>query len=200
MCERMHQDGRVDLQQAKRSWQQAEEADLNRREHKLSAKLKKDAAKAVEPKLKHLMEMNTEELARLQRQSAREIDSYRVELFGKLNKEFKTQADKIRETERQRTESIEKDWMVKLEEVRARHCAEMDKAAKDHEVHMQMQRQQHDTVKQRIIHEHKAAMEDNQRLNHCQMEEATLKHDREMKSLHTQHKDRVRNRREEVQM
>ena len=88
-CEQLKTEGEVDIQQCQQSWRQAEESNLRKHEQKISSKLKRDAAKAVEPQLRHLMETNKEELDRLQREATREIDCYRLGLFRKINKEFK---------------------------------------------------------------------------------------------------------------
>jgi hypothetical protein len=193
--ERLQSEGASDLKQANKMWDQAEENDLKRREQKLSAKLKKDAAKKIEPRLRALMETNAEELARHQRQAAREIDSYRLELFSKMNRQFKVECDNIRMHERQRAEKLESEWTAKLEEVRSRHCSEMDKVTKDHERRMQLQKKQHDIDMQRITDEHEVAIEDAQRAFSSRMEQITMQYERDLISMENKHTDEVNNRR-----
>lgn len=151
-----------------------------------------------QPKLKQLMEMNAEELARLQRQAAREIECYKLELFSKMNKEFKNQANAIRETERQRAEQVQRDWLSKVEEVRRHHCAEMEKTTKEHKQWMRMQKQQHEIDKERIIHKHETDMKDAEAAHKTRMEQVTMQHERDLASLEIEHNDQVRNRKEEI--
>ena len=80
MCGRLRRDGERDLEESKINWQNAERAELKKKDLKLSPKLKKDAANAVEPKLRQLMEENKEEVERLEREAARELDLYKLEV------------------------------------------------------------------------------------------------------------------------
>lgn len=194
--ERIQNEGALELKQAKRTWEQAEENDLKQREQKLSPKLKKDAAKKIEPKLRELIRTNAEDLARLQRNATREIESYRLEMFRKMNRQFKVECDNIRIQERQKREKLESEWMVKLEEVRNRHCSEMDKIAKEHERRMQIQKEQHDIDKQRISDEHDVAIEDAQKALSSEMEQTTLQYERDLLSIENKHSDEVNSRRE----
>ena len=49
-CERVKREGPQGLEEAKKSWQQGEKEELKKRDQNMSPKLKRDAAKAVEPK------------------------------------------------------------------------------------------------------------------------------------------------------
>lgn len=199
-CHQLKINGTAELQEFKKSWRQTEENDLKRRVEKLSPKLKRDAAKSVEPKLRELMELNAEELSRLQRQSNRDIDCYRLELFSKMNRDFKQESEKIRKEERQRQEQLESEWMQKLEEVRTRNCAEIDKTIKEHEQRMQMQNQHFSIDKQRLTHDHQAHLEDARQALNFEMEQVTIDHEREMTSIQSKHQDNISRRRDEMKM
>ena len=199
-CERMYREGANELQHCKKSWQQAEENDLKNREKKLAPKLRKDAAKKVEPRLRQLMEENTEELARLQRQSARELDSYKMELHRKMNKEFRAEADRIRETEREQVLKLEGEWMIKVEQVRVQNCDALNKTTKEHEQRMQLIKQQHNIQIQRLTHDREVAMEDAKRDLDSRLEDETRAHERIMAKMDADHKDKLSSKRIECKL
>ena len=80
-CEKLIQEGSQQLEEAKKSWQQAEKDSLKKKDQQMSDKLRKDAAKNVEPKLRQLIERNKEDIERLEREAARELDCHKLELF-----------------------------------------------------------------------------------------------------------------------
>ena len=191
ICERMESEGIAEMQVMKKSWLHAEETGIKSKERKLASKLKRNAANAIEPKLRQLVEMNTEELSRLQKQATRELDSYKLTLFSKMNREYKIEADRIRDIERQRSEQLEGDWMEKLNALRAKHSDEMRKKAKEHEQRMQIIKQHFEIDKQHLIHEYKVAQEDSQNYLQHQMEQASRKHERDLAAMEKDHHDNI---------
>lgn len=196
-CERLKKEGLADMQVSKKSWAHAEENDMEKKERKLASKLKRDAANAVEPKLRQLIETNAEELDRLQRQAARELDSYKLELFSKMNREFKTESDNIRKMERQRNEQLEGDLMRKLNALQTSHLNDIEKKAKEHEHRMQIIKQQFDTDKQRLIREHEVAQEDAKNTLESQMNQVSRAHQLELATMEKEHKDKIRTRQQQ---
>lgn len=189
MCERLQIEGLKDIENAQRSWQQAELQDLKRREQQLSPKLKRDAAKAVEPKLRKMMDIHEEEVGRLQRESTRELDSFKLELFRKCNSEFKKEANRLRDNERRRTEKLESEWAVKSEDMRREHEFELRKVRSEHQRITQMTMQQFNVDKQACIDQHHSDLEAAKKTNEMEMEQLTLTHEREMKLLEDTYRD-----------
>ncbi|KAL3782973.1 hypothetical protein HJC23_003129 [Cyclotella cryptica] len=200
VCDQLKAEGELDIQQCQHSWQQGEEIDFRKREQKLSSKLKRDAARAVEPKLRQLMENNKEELDRLQREATREIDCYRLELLRKINEEFKMEADKIREAERRRMEKLESEWMLKVQEMRRNHGTEMDKERREHEQRAKLNKQQYNADRQRCIDRHEVDRENLRRAREIEVEQLNLNHEREMSSMESEYKEEIKNRQNECQI
>ena len=96
MCERLKGEGVRELENAKKSWQQAEKDELKKRDQKISLKLKQDAAKKIEPKLRELIENHKEEAERLQREANRELDYYRLKLYKCSNEEYRKETTSCR--------------------------------------------------------------------------------------------------------
>ena len=146
------------------------------------------------------MEENTEELARLQRQSARELDSYKMELYSQMNKNFRVEADRIREVERQRTEKQQGEWMSKVEQVRVQNCDALSKTTKEHEQRMQLMKQQHTIQIQRLTHDQEVAMEVAKRDLDSKLEDSTRTHERTMAKMDADHKDKLSSKRTECRL
>ena len=80
-CKKMQEDGAKELENARSSWQYAEKNEFRKREQKLIPKIKREAAKMIEEKLRKLKEKHNDEKLRLERESARELQSYKLELY-----------------------------------------------------------------------------------------------------------------------
>lgn len=107
MCESLRRDGSQALLDANKSWAQAEKEEIKRREQRLSPKLKAQAAKAIEPKLRQFMERSKDDLDRLEREASRELDCYKLELHRMSNDAFRRETMKIRDEDRQRTSHLQ---------------------------------------------------------------------------------------------
>jgi len=154
MCESLRRDGSQALQDAKKSWAQAEKEEIKRREQRLSPKLKAQAAKAIEPKLRQLMERNKEMDLRLEREASRELDCYKLELYRMSNDAFRRQTVKIRDEERDRASHLQQQWFQNLEQSRVKHENEMRKTTNLYAKRAEMMQQQFNVDKQESIDVH----------------------------------------------
>ena len=183
MSEKLKTNGAHELEEAKKGWAHSEQAELKKRDIKLSPKLKKDSAKAVEPKLRQLTERNKEEIERLEREAARELDCHKLELYAKANREFKKEVSLIRSEERKRVEKSEADWMARLETERIEHEADTKKAHHDHQQRYAMLRQQFNADKQKCINEHDVILEDAKKAETIELDQMQASHKREMAAI-----------------
>jgi len=151
MCESLRRDGSQALQDAKKNWAQTEKEEIKRREQRLSPKLKAQAAKAIEPKLRQLMERNKEMDLRLEREASRELDCYKLELHRMSNDAFRRETMKIRDEEKQRTSHLQQQWFQNLEQSRAKHENEMRKTTNLYAKRVEMMKQQFNVDKQECI-------------------------------------------------
>lgn len=172
MCESLRRDGSQALQDANKSWAQSEKEEIKRREQRLSPKLKAQAAKAIEPKLRQLMERNKEMDLRLEREASRELDCYKLELYRMSNDAFRRETRKIRDEERDRASYERQQWFQNLEQSRAKHENEMRKTTHSNAKRVEMMEQQFNVDKQECIDEH---------------EEQVRRVEAEMKKLEEQH-------------
>ena len=187
MCERLKRDGAQDLEQAKTSWAQAEKNELNARDRRISGKLKKDAAKKVEPKLKQLMEGHKEELERLEREAARELDVYKLELYKLSNEEYRRETLRIRADERQRAEKLQSEWLEKLESSRLESEVELKRTRSEHEQRAKLMQQQFDADAQRIRDAQEGVLGDAEEDEQRAMQQARVCHERELEALGEEH-------------
>ena len=191
ICERLKREGAQALEDAKKSWQQSEKEELKKRDQKMSPKLKRDAAKAVEPKLRQLMERNKEDIERLEREAARELDCYKLELYKRSNEEYRRETNKIRAEERDRISYIQQEWLAKLENSRRQHEDEMNKIRKEFEERSVLIQQQFHGDKQKCMNEHEAELEDAQHAEVLEMEQITIAHERQMSDMEDEHADKL---------
>lgn len=154
MCESLRRDGSQALLDANKSWAQAEKEEIKRREQRLSPKLKAQAAKAIEPKLRQLMERNKDDLDRLEREASRELDCYKLELYRMSNDAFRRETRNIRDEERDRASYERQQWFQNLEQSRAKHENEMRKTTHLYAKRGEMMGQQFNADKQECIDEH----------------------------------------------
>ena len=178
ICQRLRRDG----SQALLDSSQTEKEEIKRREQRLLPKLKAQAAKAIEPKLRQLMERNKEDLDRLEREASRELDCYKLELYRMSNDAFRRQTIKIRDEEKQRTSHLQQQWFQNLEQSRAKHENEMRKTTSLYAKRGEMMGQQFNADKQECIDEH---------------EEQVRTVEVEMKNLEEQHLQDMRDIEEE---
>ena len=177
ICERLKREGAQALEDAKKSWQQSEKEELKKRDQKMSPKLKRDAAKAVEPKLRQLMERNKEDIERLEREAARELDCYKLELYKRSNEEYRRETNKIRAEERDRISYIQHEWLGKLENSRRQHEDEVNKIRKEFEERSVLIQQQF----------HKDA----QHAEALEMEQIANTHERQMSEMEDEYADKM---------
>ncbi|KAL7550907.1 hypothetical protein ACHAWF_014117 [Thalassiosira exigua] len=197
MCEKLKRDGSRELEEAKKSWQQAEKEELKKRDQKLSPKLKRDAAKAVEPKLRQLMERNKEEIERLERESARELDYNKLELYKRSNEEYKAETKKIRAEERKRMEKFENEWLVKLDSARRECEDEMKAVRRAHEQRAKCMEQQFNAEKQQALDAHEAILREEALAQDSKMQQVRAQHEHEMRVLEDDHSRKLTHKQKE---
>lgn len=183
ICNKLRADGARDLDDARKMWQQAEKDELKKKDHKLSVKLKKDAAKLVEPKLRQLIERNKEEIDRMERESEREIEFYKLELYKRSIDEYRQQLNKIRDDEKSRVLNLENDWMAKMEFVRREHEHELKKVREEFGERADILKRQLHVNKQRIANEHQTALKEAQDAVGNELARVHSHHEQEMAEL-----------------
>ncbi len=180
MCERLKGEGAQELENAKKSWQQAEKDELKKRDQKISLKLKQDAAKKIEPKLRELMENHKEEAERLQREANRELDYYRLELYKRSNEEYRKEMNKIRDNEERRMSHLENELRSKLESCRIEQENEMKKIREEYDERADMMKRQFSADKHKFAEEHQINLIDAQKAEDLEMEQTRVQHLKEM--------------------
>lgn len=183
ICDRLRSDGTRALDDARRMWQQAEKDELKKNDHKTSLKLKKDAAKAVESKLRQLIERNKEELERMERETERELEFYKLELFKRSNEEFRKATNKMRDDERSRVLNLENDWIAKLEIARREREHDLKKICDEFEQRADILKRQLTADNQRIADEHQTSMAEAQMAVEMELEQVRAQHEQEMVEL-----------------
>ena len=183
ICDRVRKDGQRNLEEASMSWQHLEREEIKKRDQKISPKLKRDAAKAVEPKLRLMMEKNKEKITRLEREKARELDCYRLHLYKVSNQEFKKETSNIRVNERNRNTQLEAEWIAKLESSGARHEIEIERLQHEHDQRATTIKCQFNADKQKCIDEHVRMKKEAGVYELRQVEDTRVRHDSEMKVM-----------------
>jgi len=188
MCERLRADGTRTLEDARKMWQQAEKDELKKKDNKTSIKLKKDAAKAVESKLRQLIERNKEEIERMEREAERELEFYKLELYKRSNEEFRKETNKIRDDERSRMLNLENDWIAKMEITRRERENELMKVSEEFEQRADIFKRHLSTDTQRIADEHQAAVAEAQMEVEGEKERVRAQHEHEMAVLEEEYR------------
>ena len=191
MCERLNGEGAQELENAKKSWQQAEKDELKKRDQKMSLKLKQDAAKKIEPKLRELMENHKEEAERLQREANRELEYYRLELYKHSNGEYRKETNKIRDNEGRRMSHLENELRAKLETCRVEQECEMKKIHEEYEQRADMMKRQFSADKQKFAEEHQINLIDAKKAEDFEMEQTRVQHEREMVDMEEEYKEQM---------
>lgn len=181
MCERLKGEGVRELENAKKSWQQAEKDELKKRDQKISLKLKQDAAKKIEPKLRELMKNHEEDAERLQREANRELDYYRLKLYK----------NKIRDNEERRMSHLENELRAKLESCRIEQENEMKKIREEYDQRADMMKRQFSADKQKFAEEHQINLIDAQKAEDLEMEHARVQHLKEMVDMEEEYTEQM---------
>ncbi len=188
ICDRLCGDGKQALEDARRTWQKAEKDELKKKDKELSLKLKKDAAKAVEPKLRHLIERNKEEFERMEREAEREEEFYKLELYKRTNESFRNETSKIRDGERARILNLENDWIAKMEIARREREQEVKKIREEFEQRAAILQRQLNADRQRIMDEHQASVAEAHMAVGMELERIRTHHEQEMVVLEEEHR------------
>ena len=158
---------------------------------KMSKKLKQDAAKKIEPKLRELMENHKEEAERLQREANRELDYYRLNLYKCSNEEYRKETNKIRDNEERRMSHLENELRAKLESCRIEQENEMKKIREDYDQRADMMKRQFSADKQKFAEEHQINLIDAQKAEDLEMEHARVQHLKEMVDMEEEYTEQM---------
>ena len=191
MCERLKAEGARELENERVHWQMAERNELQMRDKRISSKLKQDAAKAIEPKLRQMMEGHKEELERLEKVLARELDFYRLELYKRANEEFRKESNTIREEKKSRSSHLEKEWTQKLENARKERENELWKVREEYEQRRDEIKKQFKACKQKRIEDHQTDLTEVKKLEDLEMEQIRARHEKSLGALEVEYKARA---------
>ncbi len=189
--ERLKVEGAQELENAKKGWQQAERDELKKRDAKMSAELKKNAAKAIEPKLRQMMENQTCEIERVQREASRELDYYRLELFKRSNEEYKKATNIIRDEERSRLSHTENEWSVKIDTYRRERDNEMQRIREEHERRADVMKRRYNADKQKLDDDHQTNLIEAQRAGELENEQSRMRHEKEMVNMEEEYESKM---------
>jgi hypothetical protein len=189
--ERLNAEGARELENERVHWQMAERNELQMRDKRISSKLKQDAAKAIEPKLRQMMEGHKEELERIEKVLARELDFYRLELYKRANEEFRKESNTIREEEKSRSSHLEKEWTQKLENARKERENELWKVREEYEQRRDEIKKQFKACKQKRIEDHQTDLTEVKKLEDLEMEQIRARHEKSLGALEVEYKARA---------
>ena len=139
-----------------------------------------------------MMEKNKEEIERLEREAARELDCYKLVMYKQSNGEFKKETNKIRVDERKRTEKLEAEWIAKMETKGNVFDIEMKGVRMEHKQRAVMVKRQFNAGRQKCIDEYGAVQEEAQVNGSRQMEQLRVRHEREMTDMEDEYSERLR--------
>ena len=182
-CKKMQYDGAKELEKAKSSWQYSEKNDFRKREQKLIPKIKREAAKMVESKLRKLSEKHNDEILSLERESARELQSYKLELYRNSQKICKNERRNVEAVEKRLMDNVLHEHDQRIEEVRSEHLQEMAALKQAHESTMDSLRTQHEVDKKRRLAQHEMDLRESKALLEASLIQQSLSNDVELKAL-----------------
>jgi hypothetical protein len=182
-CKKLQEDGAKELEKAKSNWLYSENNEIRKREQKLIPKIKRDAAKMVELKLRKLSEKHKDEIRSLERETARELESYKLELYRNSRKICKNERRQVEATEKRLIDSIEQEWSLKIEDARMENHREMTALKQSHEETMESLRKQHERDKERRLQQHDIDLKEAMTLKDACLAQQRLSNDCELKAL-----------------
>ena len=185
-CNKLQEDGAKELAKAKANWLYSEKNEFRKREQKLIPKIKREAAKMVELKLRKLSEKHSDEIRSLERETAREVESYKLELYRNSQKICKNERRKVEAAEKRFRDSVEQEWTTTLEDTRAETHKEMTAQKQAHDETMEAHRAKHEMDKKRRLDQHEMDLKEAKILLEASLAQQRLSKDFKLKSL--QHK------------
>ena len=185
--ERLKREGDADLQKARLVWQCAEKEGLRKRDRALTPKLKKDAAKQVEPKLKAIIGNHEESFARLERQASRDIEQYKLQLYKQGRERFRSESQAIRSELKLSRDKQETELLSKLALTQGDHERELKSIHDNHSRRMQLLQKQHDISVSGIKRKHVSDKEDISARLASSQQQMEHEHQCELTSLEERH-------------
>lgn len=198
-CNKIQEDGANELEKAKSSWQYSEKNDFRKREQKLIPKIKREAAKMVESKLRKLSEKHNDEIRSLERESARELQSYKLELYRNSQKICKNERRNVETAEKRLMDSVLSGHDQKIEEVRSENRQEMTVLKQAHEDTMESLRIQHETDKKRRLEQHEMDLREAKTLLEASLAQQSLNNNLELKALENRCDEEITLRKKAIQ-
>ncbi len=198
-CKKMQEDGANELEKAKSSWQYSEKNDFRKREQKLIPKIKREAAKMVESKLRKLSEKHNDEIRSLERESARELQSYKLELYRNSQKICKNERRNVEAAEKRLMDNVLREHDQKIEEVRSENRQELTVMKQAHEDTMESLRIQHETDNKRRLEQHEMDLREAKTLLEASLAQQSLNNDLELKALESKCDEEMTLRKEAIQ-
>lgn len=180
---KLEEDGTKELETVKASWLHSEKNEFKRMERKLIPKIKIETAKMVESKLKKLSEKNNDELRRLQREAAGELQSYKLERYRSMQQIIKNERRMIDATEKRLIDSIESEWSEKIEEARAENRNELTILRQNINQNLEALRIRHGNDIKLRMQKHEMDLKDASILMEASLAQQCLSHDCELKAL-----------------
>lgn len=197
-CKKLQEDGAIELEKARSSWQYAEKNHFRKREQKMIPKIKREAAKMVESKLRKLSEKHTDEIRSLERESARELQSYKLELYRNSQKICKNERRNIEAAEKRLMGNILHGHDQKIEEARSEQRGEMTALKQAHEDTMESLRIQHEIDKKRRLEQHEMDLRQAKTLLVASLAQQSLNNDLELKALQNRYNEEIALRKEAI--
>ena len=182
-CKKLEEDGTVELEKAKSNWQYSEKNEFRKMEQKMIPKIKKDVAKMIELKLKKLTEKHEDEIRSLEREAAKELQSYKLELYRNSQRICKNERRNAEAEEKRLLDKLEQEWSLKIEEARSESRREMALAKTAHEDAIESLRVQHELDKKRRLEQHEIDVIEARALAEETLAQQKLKNNVELKAL-----------------
>jgi len=182
-CNKLQEDGANELEKAKSNWLYSEKNEFRKREQKLIPKIKREAAKMVESKLRKLSEKHNDEIRRLERETASELQSYKLELYRNSQKICKNERRTLEAAEKRLLDNVLYGHDQKIEEVRSENNREVTVLKKAHEDTMELLRIQHETDKKRRLEQHEMDLKEARALLDAKLAQQNLRNEVELKAL-----------------
>ena len=183
----MKREGEADLQKARLAWQHAEREELKKRDRSLAPKLKKDAAKQIEPKLKAIIDSNDESIVHLERQTSRDIERYKLELYKQSQERFRSESQAIRTELKKSQDKQETELLSKLALTQGDHEKELKSIQNNHSQRMQLLQKQHDISVSGIKQKHMMDKDDMSARTASSLQQMKHQHHCELANLENQH-------------
>ena len=167
----MKREGEADLQK----WQQAEREELKKRDRSLA------------PKLKAIIDSNEESIVHLERQTSRDIERYKLELYKQSQERFRSESKAIRTELKKSQDKQETELLSKRALTQGDHEKELKSIQNNHSQRMQLLQKQHDISVSGIKQKHLTDKDDKSARTASSLQQIKHQHHCELTNLEKQH-------------